>query len=1108
MRSVHIEKDLNDLEVAKGYVLTTQARLSLDRILNGLNGLSSNRAWTITGPYGSGKSYFGVFISNLVSVDLSAHQHALKLLDQTDHILADKAKKASGSKKAKGLLVISINGFRAHINICIQTGLLNTLEKLTWVEGINEVIERVKSWTINTNSREIIEVFQTLLEIIDKPNVEYSGLILIIDEMGKVLEYLSANPEQGDVYLLQELAELANRTNQTKFLLICILHQAFERYAAFLDGVTQREWSKVQGRFEDIPFQEPPHQQIWLLSAALNSDETETNKYSSILRDSAEKAISGGWLPPLLSQEDYYDLAVETFPLHPTALTTLVYLFRKLAQNERSIFVYLGSHEPFGFQEFIHNNYAPSLIRLPDLFDYITANFQARLYSSGRARSITETLERINSNKDLEGIDIYVLKVIGLINWLNEVSDLKATHDSIVSALQSHEYKTEDIEQSIERLLSRSMIVFRRFSHSYVIWQGSDVDIEDRIFEAQHHLSKTFNIAEEVNKYISPKPIVARRSSYQSGSMRYFDLQYISIGDLPTARLDVLDEASGLVLLGLPGNSSEVEAFRVAAENEPFSIQKNLVIGIVKRTLRLNELLHELRCLHWVRENTPELRDDPIARRELNIRTMGIESIIQTELSKTFSLHKLADSEECVWYHLGKKIIIKKGVSISHLLSEVCDILYPQSPRIWNELINRRQVSSQAAAARRKLIEAMLTSESKDKLGITGFPPERSMYESLLLDNGIHHKDANGNWKLSAPRSGDKNNLKPVWDAIHQFIFDPPVEQRSIEDLYEIMKISPYGLLDGVIPIIFCAFMTVNGKNTTLYREGSLIPEPGIADWEIFIRRPELYSVAGCVVTGQQAAILERFARGLKTEAATMPVVRALIQNVKRLPEFAWRTQRLHKHTLIFRKAIDQAHSPERLLFKELPEAFELTEFGSETINDTKVNQFFDELNKALKELADATPVIRLWARDEFLSACELPASELGWGVFIDEARHLVEKVVNPNLLPLLKRASEAMDHDQALDSVLAFIANRPLHSWSDVDVDRFPSQANYYGKSFIGEREGNPLVYGLNEGQFALSQEIAADLANTIEEHSDDPKVLIAALQQLIRKLSLKSKN
>ena len=69
---------------------------------------------------------------------------------------------------------------------------------------------------------------------------------------------------------------------------------------------------------------------------------------------------------------------------------------------------------------------------------------------------------------------------------------------------------------------------------------------------------------------------------------------------------------------------------------------------------------------------------------------------------------------------------------LSHLLSAICDDLYAGSPIVWNELINRQKLSSQGAAARRNLIEAMLTHEDQPQLGIEGFPPERSMYESLL----------------------------------------------------------------------------------------------------------------------------------------------------------------------------------------------------------------------------------------------------------------------------------------------------------------------------------------------------------------------------------------
>ena len=117
-----------------------------------------------------------------------------------------------------------------------------------------------------------------------------------------------------------------------------------------------------------------------------------------------------------------------------------------------------------------------------------------------------------------------------------------------------------------------------------------------------------------------------------------------------------------------------------------------------------------LRCLDWVEKNTPELRDDPVARRELRTRFAEIQSLIQNSLDRSLSIYRLRNSVDCRWFHVGKEISNKGNHGLSHLLSEICDTLYSQSPKIWNEIVNRRLLSSQGAAARRNLIEAMLNS--------------------------------------------------------------------------------------------------------------------------------------------------------------------------------------------------------------------------------------------------------------------------------------------------------------------------------------------------------------------------------------------------------------
>jgi hypothetical protein len=63
------------------------------------------------------------------------------------------------------------------------------------------------------------------------------------------------------------------------------------------------------------------------------------------------------------------------------------------------------------------------------------------------------------------------------------------------------------------------------------------------------------------------------------------------------------------------------------------------------------------------------------------------------------------DKNDC-WIE-GHSIKIQNITEFNSQLSAVCDRVYHKSPKIWNELINRRQLTSQGAKARRELIEAI-----------------------------------------------------------------------------------------------------------------------------------------------------------------------------------------------------------------------------------------------------------------------------------------------------------------------------------------------------------------------------------------------------------------
>jgi hypothetical protein len=1102
VRSVNIEQDLKSTAIAKNYILTAQSMSCLGRLTSRLGSAIPSRAWTLTGPYGSGKSYFGLFLLNLLSETQAAHAHVVHLLKDKDPLLAEQIIEKVHLENTAGLLTVPVTGHRASFFDCLQQGFDQALKLIATTLGEKTLVNILSKWPEANDSRSVIRWIQELIEIITSAPFRYSGILLVFDEMGKPLEYSSTHPDVADVYLLQELAEYANRSGNTPFVFVGILHQSFERYAALLDMTTQREWSKVQGRFEDITFQEPPSQQMWLIANAFQYTKPDRlNGIGTTLKNDTAEALKSGWCPPTMKPEEFEGLATQVYPLHPTSLVTLPFLFRRLAQNERSLFSYLASLEPFGLQEFLQLHKTPDMVRLSDLFDYLAANFQGRLYASNRARSLTEAMERLNNSIRLNDLEARLLKTIGLLNWLREVSHLQANEQSLICAVRSPGYDEEAIKEGLRSLQKRSLIVFRKYNRTYTIWQGSDVDIEERMDVARQHLSPSFSIAEAIQKYLEPNPISARRHSYQTGTQRYFEVRYLDMVIRDQVSLMPSAGANGIIFLCLPANVGETDSFQQWTLHGEAARREDILIGIAIRTVRLMELLQEMRCLHWVKENTPELCDDPVARKELRTRISDIETLIRSELDRALNLYRLSDGNNCKWYHLGEEILFNTGQSISHQLSNICERLYSNSPRLRNELVNRRSLSSQGAAARRNLIEALLTRAEQPKLGIEGFPPERSMYESLIFASGIHRQIDSEKWKIGNIPDSDPLHLIPVWGTISEYFFQVPPQPRPLKELYKILSEPPFGLTEGVLPVVLCAFMVANRNQVTLYRESTLLPEPGIPDWEVLLRRPELFAVAGCKLTGTHLTLIERFAAGLQTEPAVMPVVRKLIQQMNSLSEYTRHTSNLPQAALAVRKAVEIAHSPERFLFHDLPVAVGVHPFTEETLDLEQVEQFFNHLNQALMSLNVALPKLRSWALDIFLDACELPIGTEGWDKFRALSDNMVTNIADPTLVPLLKRAVEAPNSNAALDSVLAQVANRPIKTWTDMDVERFTNQAQFYGSLFLKEsRRISRSATKLTAVQRIRSQQVARDIRSYLgQQFQEDPEVIRAALFLLL---------
>ena len=166
--------------------------------------------------------------------------------------------------------------------------------------------------------------------------------------MGKFLDYASS--VGSDLNLFQEIAENFSNARLNKEgepIFIGILHQPFEEYASSLGRSVQEDWQKIQGRFEDIPFSINTEETANLVEKAIK--QKKQDKSFIKLSNDVIKACSGK------ANKPYGDVLGKCNPIHPLVTLLLNPISRqRFGQNERSIFSFLNSGEPFDFYIFFN----------------------------------------------------------------------------------------------------------------------------------------------------------------------------------------------------------------------------------------------------------------------------------------------------------------------------------------------------------------------------------------------------------------------------------------------------------------------------------------------------------------------------------------------------------------------------------------------------------------------------------------------------------------------------------------------------------------------------------------------------------------------------------
>ena len=1030
-RSTNIQRDSGAIATIAAYSPTTRGAVLLEDVAAAFGRDNKPRAWSLIGAYGTGKSTFGVFLHALLGGNDRAATEAAKVLGKHSPGLAARF------RRQKPWCRVVLTGSPEPLSRRLLTA-MDTAARAFWQGRLGRrprVLQDIHDACTQPQVTEshILALVDALQDALERTGA--GGLLFVIDELGKFFEFevRQRSGHTGSTYVLQELAERTYRGRKANLMLFVLQHQTFDMYALGISDQLQNEWAKVQGRFQAVSFIETTAQTLQVLSAAFDHDfnEREQNRIRKQSVKCAKQLADANALPIGIGADTAAQLFTACYPMHPVALLVLPMLCARFAQNERTLFSYFGSNEAHGFQEAVaHLERVGECVPPSDVYDYfvqtqppsLTAPLAQRTWAevvTAVDRAEREQQRTANAAGDQGNGLVPLVKAVGLLNLTTGSQGMPAS-EAVLSQL----YPTNNrLQQALAATVGASILQYRQFADEYRVWQGTDFDIDEHVARERGNLGR-IDLARVLTERGDTTPIVARRHSIETGALRTFEIVYTD------AEHGVPRESRGIrprLVFFLAERSADEELFHSVRDGA----QAGEVWVLHANGAELRAAVIQVLALERVQSGAQEVASDAVAAREIKERLKAARAAEQHALNALFR-----DPAESEWYWEGRRLPVLNSRTLQTTLSDVMDRIYPDSPKVRNELINRDRLSTQAAAARNKLFSYMLDRAIQPGFGIAKYPPEKAIYRSVLERGGLHAKDDSGRWRLVAPSGADPLYLAPTWKRLDVLFEASEPRPVSAEQLMDDLAAPPIGLKRGLFPLIFLHYYLLNRHEIALYDENAYSPTLTYEHLERLVRRPDLFSFQRFRVAGVRAVLFEEYSQALfgekRDSLAVLDIARPLTSFLLRLPDYTKKTRRLSETALRVRQALVLAKSPEKLLFEQLPAACGRQERGKPTSFSETLVGALRELDGAYAKLVDdmRTALCRSFGCSEDASIGELRSLALG------RCHGLEAYTVDvKGLKSFMRRATDRGQSDEDwLDSVLTFLGQKPPTKWTDQD--------------------------------------------------------------------------
>ena len=900
------------------------------------------------------------------------------------------------------------------------------LDKFTIVNVVGE-FKSLKSTLAKKFTCDEDAVLDTIKSYCKKEESKGKGVFLVIDEFGKALEHAAKNNPEEELYFIQQLCEIINDSRR-KAVLLTTLHQNFGAYSHKLTDEQRKEWQKVKGRFKEVVFNEPVEQLLYLAAEQLETERKFNSNPESFVKlyNLAKKC-------KYISDSFTFDTANKLYPMDPLAANCLTLAIQRYGQNERSLFSFLsatGKYSLNAFEPSENNTY-----NLACVYDYLIYNFYSSIsevnIDSTNWSALRDAINRVENGvveeQDTEDA-IKIVKTIGLLNIFaaaNTSLDLQALTKYSKTALDIAEP-----ERIIKRLEDAKLIRFANYKSKYIIFEGTDINIETELLRAATIVPVPNASVDELKDYISPRVSLASAAYYKTGTPRYFEFVLKNEPDVMVPEGDI----DGYCELVFPLDKTCEAATIEQSKSNPNAN----IYAVFQDVASLTKHLHEIKKLQYLLDNIAI--DDKVARREI----LNIQEFEKDKLNSILNDYLFTENGSVKWVFKGQTQMVHSRRDFNAMLSRVCESVYPSTPTMRNELFNKHKLSSAISLAKSNLLDAIISNYEVEDFGFdkAAFPPEKTIYLSLLKNTGIHRETKDG-WFFMEPT--DKG-FAPFYKACEEFIARTAEKPKKVSDLIKMLLSRPYKLKQGFVDIWVPIFLFMMQQDYALYSSnGAYIPNLSKEVFELIWKKPSDFTIKAFNVEGIRLEFFKKYRQFLHqddskgvTKITFAQTYKPFLHFYKNLNEYAKTTRKFNDPgTARFRDTLGNASDPEKAFFEDLPEALGYKS-GNLTKNDEFIADYLNKIQKAVRELNGCYPALIQRIEDRMTEQLGLPASFEDYKPVINERyasvkSHLLAQKAKTFLDRILAPSESSREFIEKIASV---ILDRRLEQMKDKEEE------------------------------------------------------------------------